>query len=198
MCNKECGTCHDSCCVLPKRDRRFDAMLQQSRAECARIMARDPKRRTGRTTQAVQAAVLAAALGQRVAYVCGTQQLANDSCRIAADFIARSHVSTIVQGGRVSVHRDTITFYCALSGEVAGMVKFIGMGQEDGFNRGVREECKYRIIRDHHCEELLAEQERKKARRADAETIKHLMRKNGWGKVEDYVSGLTDTMAYTT
>lgn len=184
MCNKERGTCHDSCCVLPKRDRRFNAVLRQSQEECARIMARDPQRGTGRTTQAVQAAVLAAALGQRVAFVCGTQVMADDACRIAVEFIARS---VRVLPHRVSTTRDSITFYATGSGEVAGRVKFIGMGQEDRVNFGIREECKYRIIRDHHCEELLLEQARQKRRRADLETIESIMRAHGLNRV--YTTG---------
>ena len=142
----------------------------------------DPKRRTGRTSNAIKQAVFAAAFGRRVAYVCGTQQLADDACRYAAEYIAESLKELVVD--QVTVRKDCIQFYFA-NGAVAGQIIFRGMGVEDNINRGVRTDCKYRIVRDHYVDELLAERAREEEKRADAQTIKALMRKHGWSSAED-------------
>lgn len=169
--SRYCAYCRPQCAARHAKDPRQHGDL------CDRLGAimqsRDPKRGTGRTTQAVKAAALAAAFGKRVAYVCGTQHLANDACRIAQDFIARSNLPTC----RISVARDTITFYWP-DGSVAGILKFIGMDLERGVNLGLRSPHVYHIIRDHYCEELLAERARKAERIADKALIVELMKKH--------------------
>ena len=136
----------------------------------------DPMRRTGRTSNAVKQAVLAAAFGGRVAYICSTQQEANGACRIAAEYIAESLKELVID--RVTVAKDCIQFYFA-NGTVAGRIIFRGMDSEDNINRGMRTPKQYRIIRDHYVYEVLAERAAREQRRADMQIIRDLMLRHG-------------------
>lgn len=137
----------------------------------------DTGRRTGRTSNAIKQAVFAAAFGRRVAYISATQQLADDACRFAAEYIAESLKELAVD--RVIVSKDCIQFYFA-NGTGTGRIIFRGMDCEDTINRGIRTPEQYRIVRDHYVDEVREEYARKAARQEAQAEIVRLMKLHGF------------------
>lgn len=144
----------------------------------------DPRRRTGRTTGAIKSAVMAAAFGKRVAYIACTTQQAIEHCRTAVEFIT----SAGVNANRFTYGPQQITFYYH-NGDVAGIMRFLGMGSADNINRGLRDSLKYAIVNDHYTDELLVEKARKEARMADCATVVELLRKHGFTGVDLLATG---------
>jgi hypothetical protein len=136
----------------------------------------DPRRGTGRTSNAVKAAVLAAAFGQRVVYICGNQNSADHANALAREFVEKSLGPTYHL--RVSISKERIVFYFA-NGGVAGTLVFRSMEAQD-INLGMRKEQVFRVIEDHYAVEVRAEREAKRIRMDDCATIMRLMQKHGF------------------
>jgi hypothetical protein len=146
----------------------------------------DPKRGTGRTTRAVKAAVMAAAFGKRVVYLCGNQNSADYACNVANEFIVTA-LGTItgadgyLLSNRVTCNRSGCTFYFA-NGEVSGRLEFRSIAAQD-INLCLSNKNAYHVIEDHFAVEVRAEQEAKRIRMEDCNTIISLMKKHGMIKV---------------
>lgn len=139
----------------------------------------DPKRGTRRTSDAVKAAVLAAAFGQRVVYLCGNQISAEHANSLARDFVGGALGK--ICDHRVAMSKERITFYFS-NGAVAGMVVFRSIAAQD-INLGLRKEQVFTVIEDHWATQVKQEQAEKQARMDDCATIIRLMRKHGFNKL---------------
>lgn len=135
----------------------------------------DARRGTGRTTQSVKTAIMGALCGQRVLYVTHNDQTAVELCRYAVQLIAEAVEVAVAISGRTA-HRITFSN--------GAWLEFRSMGAAEP--RGLKE-CylPQRTWWDPYAQEERARLAAEEERRADAETIKQLMRKHGWHKVDD-------------
>lgn len=140
----------------------------------------DPKRGTGRTTNTIRMALLAAVSGRRILFVAHTTQAGYDLCRSALDMI--QELDSLPGSARLeySDSKHAITFY--LNGEEFGKLMFVGMGdmRVESINRGLREPLMYRLVYDHHVLELQEEARRRAARMDAARQIRELMQEHGF------------------
>ncbi|ANH51080.1 hypothetical protein FDH02_gp04 [Pseudomonas phage VSW-3] len=142
--------------------------------------ARDPARGTGRTTNAVKAAVMAAAFGKRVVYLCGNQNSADHASSVAREFVSESLGKVCDQ--RVSMSKERITFYFA-NGAVAGILVFRSIAARD-INIGMRDDSRFHVIEDHYATEVKAEQAYRAERIEAGRTIRELMQRYGFTRAE--------------
>lgn len=138
----------------------------------------DSRRGTGRTTQRLKTALMSALGGKRVLFVTHTMQYADDLRRYAVELLGEAGLVPAL--GNVSALR--------ISFKNGGWLHFRGMAQ--GEPHGMREYNKPTVTYwDHFAEEERARLAKAAERQADADTIKGLMRKQGWRIVEDERAG---------
>lgn len=154
----------------------------------------DPARRTGRTSQRVKTAIIAAMSGHRVLYVTHSDQYARELCLEALRFMLEAECTPA--HNNVTAYRITL-----LNG---GWLEFRSMGAMP-FNRGLKAAHLPSLeLWDHFAEEERERKKQEQIRLDDAATIKQLMRKHGWHKVDDIMcrpavtSPTFNTLAFRT
>jgi hypothetical protein len=160
-------------------------------------MQHDNLRGTGRTSRRVTACLMAALAGQRVLYVCGSQA----SVDYASGIVRQMLDEMLSQGmldhapDRLTYSKDCVTVYGA-GGVVTGQLRLRSLSLEDAhpINRGLRGEYLFKVIDDHHCADVRAEQEAKAQRAADLDTVRALLIKHGIKNVD--ISGSTPRTIY--
>lgn len=134
----------------------------------------NPDRGTGRTTQRVKTAIIAAMSGHRVRYVTHTEAYATELCRYALRLMSEAECQPAT--GNVTATRITL-----LNG---GWLEFRSMAAAQP--RGLKaDKLPTKEWWDHFAEEERERKKQEQIRRDDAALIKQLMRKHGWHKVDD-------------
>lgn len=145
-------------------------------------MQHDNLRGTGRTSRRVTACLMAALAGQRVLYVCKSQASVDHASHVVCQMLDEmlSQGMRVYAPGRLTYRRDCITVYGA-GGVMTGQLRLRSMAQEDAnpINRGLSGEQLFKIVDDHHCADVRAEQAAKAQRAADLDTARSLLRKHG-------------------
>lgn len=138
----------------------------------------DPARGTGRTTQRVKTAIIAALSGHRVLYVTHTDCYARELCKAAMRHLEEAGVCPMT--GNVTAYRITL-----LNG---GWLEFRSMGVMP-ISRGLRAEAlPTKEWWDHFAEEERERLRQHQLRQDDAALIKQLMRKHGWTEITDVLT----------
>lgn len=135
----------------------------------------DPARGTGRTTQRVKTAIIAALAGHRVLYVTHNDCYARELCKAALRHLEEAGVCPLT--GNVTAYRITL-----LNG---GWLEFRSMGAMP-VGRGLKDQfLPTKEWWDHFAEEERERLHQQKIRLDDSALIKQLMRKHGWTEITD-------------
>lgn len=141
----------------------------------------DPARRTGRTTRSVHRAISAMLRGQKVLLLVSRQAMVSYASDLANEWLESNGWLSTPEG------------YPAVERPMKDVFRFgtgaLSISSAEANCAGARVDLS---ITDHSYDELMAERARQEQRQADSNTIKLLMRKNGWAKVTDCLADPTN------
>lgn len=158
--------------------RNYDPSCNECTARAQQGPNYNPARRTGRTTQRVKTAIIAALSGHRVLYVTHNDCYARELLKQAMHHLEEA--GCCPRTGNVTAYRITL-----LNG---GWLEFRSMTAAQ--TRGLKaDKLPTKEWWDHFAEEERARLAKAADRQADADIIKGLMRKQGWHIVEDESAG---------